>query len=531
MVNFYRLYLKRFFRHLSKSVFSHNRSLEKLAIHLYIRRSSFDAYNKSFNDLLAESILTDDFSAWPDFFPPEITPRIEQCVSWMYDKKMYSQAAFLASKARNPSPFISGTQGVCFYKLGKLQESVDSLHTAINYDPASAHKLWYSFLIKALLRLGASNQSTAIFQVARDHNKLNTNACQAFLDYYSMQAMNSSFNVEVSEYCIERLASESPDQIKRTYGRLYRKVIQAREISASADTEVKAGYCSNVEIAIPTFNRADIICSNILSTRKAESSLNMPSPITIRVLDNCSTDDTVLKISRFSADKNIFFSSNASNIGYTGSIIKLIHSCRSEFIIFTSDEDPVIVDELPRLCKFLNACDPDFCSPLFLDKNLIYRGVPSSILIPPEDYHRSSFYSSGLVFKRSFILNNLNWIEMHLRKPGQVYPQVLLAMAAIALGKSYWYSRPICYRLHKENLHHFETPTGRSFNNVEERWRQFQYSCSFLDDILQNQKTKDLQVNSTLIERMRTALMLNGPQSILNSMRRKYPELGSFSRK
>ena len=110
-------------------------------------------------------------------------------------------------------------------------------------------------------------------------------------------------------------------------------------------------------IIIPTFNRSEYVSSSLvwiarsLETIRAKWGQSAPS-VSIIVGDNCSTDDTVEALKRFSC-ANYHWYSNSSNLGITKNILRAISLADGEFIWILGDDDYCSCSLIENILMFL----------------------------------------------------------------------------------------------------------------------------------------------------------------------------------
>ena len=98
-----------------------------------------------------------------------------------------------------------------------------------------------------------------------------------------------------------------------------------------------------ITIGIPTYNRREIIVKHINYLLK----LNLPTFVDVLIIDNNSLDGSYDAVRSLVAENDNFkLLKNKENVGVAKSFIKLFHESNSEYLIFTSDEDFVLMDQM-----------------------------------------------------------------------------------------------------------------------------------------------------------------------------------------
>jgi glycosyltransferase involved in cell wall biosynthesis len=114
---------------------------------------------------------------------------------------------------------------------------------------------------------------------------------------------------------------------------------------------------SLLEIVVPTYNRASILRSTL-----GELSASVRSHadfMTLRVIDNCSTDETSSVISPFVDNALLTALRNEENIGLIKNIAKCIATSSSEWVWVFGDDDHILLHCLPMLIKTLQSLPQD----------------------------------------------------------------------------------------------------------------------------------------------------------------------------
>ena len=254
-----------------------------------------------------------------------------------------------------------------------------------------------------------------------------------------------------------------------------------------------------ITIGIPTFNRREVILKhvNYLLT------LNLPTYIDVLIIDNNSSDGSYDAVVSLVKDNDNFkILKNKKNIGVAKSFIKLFYESNSEYLIFTSDEDFVIMEQIIDLKKFIENKSPSFISPQMYLSNrksgkILYRGKENVSLIDPSETREASFYSSGTVYKISECRDVLKSIHdvVERNEFAYLYPQVLLSTLLIARGIGYFYDKPLTEKMYEAKSY------ITSLNNSEKYWshnlRRLQYidHLYFLKAAYALEKNIDVQKN------------------------------------
>lgn len=112
-----------------------------------------------------------------------------------------------------------------------------------------------------------------------------------------------------------------------------------------------------LEIVVPTYNRANILERTLHELYSAI--LFYKDFVSIRVIDNCSSDHTQKVSEKFSQHNGIVYQRNLENIGLIRNIAKCINSSSAEWVWIFGDDDHILIHCLPRLIDSLQKLPND----------------------------------------------------------------------------------------------------------------------------------------------------------------------------
>lgn len=243
-------------------------------------------------------------------------------------------------------------------------------------------------------------------------------------------------------------------------------------------------------IAIPTFNRRNAVIRNLRHLQQS----SLPPGIKILVIDNGSEDgsyESLLEEHNADITKVLM---HPVNVGFAKNLISLFAECETEYLLITSDEDFVITKGLLLYLEFLKKTDANFVSPQFFRNEKLYRGKSKKEKIPVEEFHQSSFYLSGLTYKKStFLLEALELVDVFINKKNAkalLYPQIILTQLLLLDGKCHYYGAPLCKKVYqlKTSIHDGE---NKPFSGVASRWNQYLGHIDIFLDILNSKNFED----------------------------------------
>lgn len=237
---------------------------------------------------------------------------------------------------------------------------------------------------------------------------------------------------------------------------------------------------SELTLAVPTFNRRDAIVEN---TRHALQGIE-GMPIEYLVIDNASDDGTYESlINEFGDNAQSTFLRNSENIGYFGNFLEILKSCRTRYILISSDEDRFLTENIQYLMNFLKEKNPLMVSSqvVLSGKKGLYRGRNNISKVNYKEVYACSHYVSGIVFDCFFLKEYLYFIEKYAKNHMVfIYPQVIFTSIAFLKGDLYW----IDVQLTKKKYDLESTiidPDGGKYFNLESRIFQIRDYDRLLD--------------------------------------------------
>ena len=252
----------------------------------------------------------------------------------------------------------------------------------------------------------------------------------------------------------------------------------------------------SITIAIPTFNRKSAILdclSNLVNSA-------LPSNVYILVIDNNSQDGTFDVIKKFNQNEKIRILQNSSNIGFSGNTAELIRQCDTEYVIWNSDEDDVLVQNIGALASFLAKNSPVFVAPQYHvsseSEDYLYRGKVKSEIINPK-YIWSFTHLPGLVFRVDIAQKALVDYDYWNKKfpiATNFYPQIMLIAYTLTRGNGYWWNMPI----NKERITLEETHVvvnNIRYYDLPSRWDQYKDFADYfvyMEQLSENKYCKDI---------------------------------------
>lgn len=251
-----------------------------------------------------------------------------------------------------------------------------------------------------------------------------------------------------------------------------------------------------ITIGIMTYNRKEIITEHVNYLLK----LNLPTFVNVLIIDNNSSDGSYDAVRLLVEGNNNFkLLKNKENVGMAKSFIRLFDEADSEYLVLTSDEDFVLMEQMITLKYFIANNRPSFISPqIFINtKDRLYRGREDISLVDISEAGEASGYISGTVYKISECRDVLKSVDevIHTNEYAYLYPQVLLTTLLLARGVGYFYNKPLTEKRYEA----FSNIT--TLNNSGKYWdygmRRIQYIgyLSFLEVMSDREKNIHVQKN------------------------------------
>ena len=248
--------------------------------------------------------------------------------------------------------------------------------------------------------------------------------------------------------------------------------------------------------------------------------------IHIRVLDNASTDGSFEELEKLAQEyPNMHISKNEKNMGYAYSIIKLLEESTKKYIILTSNEEPVIIDNISQIIKDCISQDIGIVSPVFFKFGRQCRGYNFNRDIPLNDFGRCCADFPGIIINAHLVKKYLHTLkEYNYKAYDEMYPVVFLSIIALVFGTGKYHRLPSVYvKYREENQNVKSKPT---YNLPDARWVQTRTWMSVFDNLQKNTLTSKNKINE--IENTKTFMMKNIINILKNAARREFPQYKEY---
>lgn len=241
-----------------------------------------------------------------------------------------------------------------------------------------------------------------------------------------------------------------------------------------------------LSIVIPTYNRVKFLETTINCFMKQIADGELGDEVEIVVGNDASSDGTRDYLNRLEKScKFVMVINNASNLGLSGNVEKLIDKARGKYIWLFGEDDLIIDKSIKRIMQAIETNDPNYIlintSNIlsFDDRNLNYKIVDENRLNLHEDIFIDNFEKekgtllkvknwlyltnllSAAAFKKKLFLDEMAEAKKYLR-PKNAY----LFQAPLIVGIAKWGRLNIiaeCLVLHRKNETHWSKSIQGNF--------------------------------------------------------------------
>ncbi|WP_051604705.1 cytidylyltransferase domain-containing protein, partial [Helicobacter rodentium] len=254
----------------------------------------------------------------------------------LYKEEKYIQATEVFSLEEKESNFGAIQMiGVCFFKAKEFDKTIEYLSRSVSKFPTKSSKQAYLYLFNSYVQL---NNDTACFEVVQEalaNKKVDGRMAKAILEFLCKIEDMQYLSLITQIYPIyEKFCHENNTGIPQRFKVAYAKYNCSLNSTYNKKTiEAPKDLLDLFEVLIPTYQRKEVVISTIREIKKVNQWVH------IRVIDNASTDGTYEALKKLEEEyPNLYVFQNEENIGYAGSMFRLLKDCPKKFGIFTSDE-------------------------------------------------------------------------------------------------------------------------------------------------------------------------------------------------
>lgn len=291
---------------------------------------------------------------------------------------------------------------------------------------------------------------------------------------------------------------------------------------------------TTLTIGIPTFNRKEQIIERLTEL----SNVALHENIFVLIIDNASPDGSYDALTTIRSglhpdlQQRTTIKMNDGNLGYAGNFFRLITECKTDYILFTSDEDRVIIENTIDLLSLLESESPVFVRGLGSNGRGGTIGRPLTKPMEPSEFFVTTNYISGLCYDVKAAQSRIEEIRTRANScsAAALYPQILLVASLMVEGCAWWFGKALYERSGRErNLivdpHEKEEDDFVQFRwkQLPSRWRQFTGTLDYLRFLAkthigeQNAKFIESMTASyekTLYRRLRSAVGIERPELV-----------------
>jgi glycosyltransferase involved in cell wall biosynthesis len=140
--------------------------------------------------------------------------------------------------------------------------------------------------------------------------------------------------------------------------------------------------------------------------------------MSLRIIDNCSTDDTQELIKPYADNEMLVYERNQSNIGLIKNIAKCIHTSRAQWVWVFGDDDHIFIHSIPYLLDALNNLPSDIVFARALGAGMGRHGLISVIEKSNGNSTGSAIkYDPGLIIASYGSIHSLAFISKLIVNP------------------------------------------------------------------------------------------------------------------
>jgi len=188
---------------------------------------------------------------------------------------------------------------------------------------------------------------------------------------------------------------------------------------------------STLAIAIPTYNRSEILFDNLKSIIKEAKDYNIP----IYISDDSSNNDTQIIISKIRSEYPlIYYYKNEQSLGHDKNCIKTISLPKEKYIWYLGDSILFIEGALEKIINIINSEEYDFISVNAIGRNLTVKTnqyTDAYNIMNDIGWHLT--LTGATIYKRTSLnIDNLNINRC------KNFPQLVLILNNFSDKKLFW---------------------------------------------------------------------------------------------
>ena len=242
-----------------------------------------------------------------------------------------------------------------------------------------------------------------------------------------------------------------------------------------------------LSIGIATYQRGELAKKRVDELIRAD----LPDFIEIYFIDNFSQDGSYEELMTAAGNSKVSVYRNESNLGFAGNFVEIVRKAKSEFILWCSDEDQLIFENIIPLINFLKKKSPDIAVTDYYIKHQdyieTYRKNSQSLLVP-EKYWSIAPHLPGMIFKAKVaktILHDFENLKLEYPHISKYYPQFFLFFELLPRRNCWFFNRPISMQVDFEDDLHPKTE-GNFYWMLPSRWAQVKEIDSYLSKRINN---------------------------------------------
>ncbi len=276
-----------------------------------------------------------------------------------------------------------------------------------------------------------------------------------------------------------------------------------------------------ITIGIPTYNRKD----SVVQRAKELALWPIDDRIEIIIIDNNSPDNTYQELLKACEGSRIKLYKNSVNLGFHGNFVELFKKAEGEYLLWSSDEDEILLENIEALIEHLIGTKSQFVSTQYFlpqnSKTVLYRGRRKAKDMSPEDVWYQG-HLPGLVFRvdnsHPFV-ENFRELEKLFPTIILYYPHTMLIIQLMLAGKGTWWDKPITKQVDFLEPLHPKHNDGTGYYNLNSRWKQWKEFMQYLDLLAQKEldsKQKDILKMMVLSQQQRLFRLISSSIGVEN---------------
>lgn len=184
------------------------------------------------------------------------------------------------------------------------------------------------------------------------------------------------------------------------------------------------------------------------------------------------------------------------NLGYANSFITLLRNCKTKYLLYNTDDDLILTENISELISYLSSNHIDLASTNYVVKDKVYRGRNKEKKIAIRKIGHATIHAPGIVYNTDTIMEYVDYIQSRVKVncyAAKIYPQVLLS-TLLVLNKHKCIWLPINTVVQYGNQpSQIKDDSGNTYFSLFGRineytsFKGFYYDIAFVDKVIQKE--------------------------------------------